>query len=50
MSFLFNQKFLHTYETLKNDLVIAMVIVSPNWKDLFELMCDASAFSIGLVL
>ncbi|GJT36166.1 reverse transcriptase domain-containing protein [Tanacetum coccineum] len=38
------------FESLKEKLTCAPVIVSPNWNLPFELMCDASEFAIGAVL
>nr|GEW76315.1 reverse transcriptase domain-containing protein [Tanacetum cinerariifolium] len=38
------------FETLKNKLTEAPILVDPNWKLPFELMCDASDFAIGAVL
>ncbi|GJR92555.1 reverse transcriptase domain-containing protein [Tanacetum coccineum] len=38
------------FESLKEKLTCALVIVSPNWNLPFELMCDASDFAVGVVL
>ncbi|GJU45318.1 reverse transcriptase domain-containing protein [Tanacetum coccineum] len=38
------------FESLKEKLTCAPVIVSPNWNLPFELMCDASDFAAGAVL
>ncbi|GKB90666.1 reverse transcriptase domain-containing protein [Tanacetum coccineum] len=38
------------FESLKEKLIYAPVIVSPNWNLLFELMCDASDFAVGAIL
>ncbi|GJU71118.1 reverse transcriptase domain-containing protein [Tanacetum coccineum] len=38
------------FESLKEKLTCAPVIVSPNWNLPFELMCDVSDFAIGAVL
>ncbi|GJZ39152.1 reverse transcriptase domain-containing protein, partial [Tanacetum coccineum] len=38
------------FESLKEKLTCAPVIVSPNWNLPFELMCDASDFAVGAVL
>ncbi|GJY47804.1 reverse transcriptase domain-containing protein [Tanacetum coccineum] len=38
------------FESLKEKLTCAYVIVSPNWNLPFELMCDASDFAVGAVL
>ena len=35
---------------LKDKLVLAPIVVAPDWPFPFELMCDASDFAIGAVL
>ncbi|GJZ15713.1 reverse transcriptase domain-containing protein [Tanacetum coccineum] len=46
----FNDKFRKAFESLKEKLTCAPVIVCPNWNLPFELMCDASDFAVGAVL
>ncbi|GJS47438.1 reverse transcriptase domain-containing protein [Tanacetum coccineum] len=48
--FEFNEECQKAFETLKEKLTCAPVIVSPNWNLLFELMCDASDFAVGAIL
>ncbi|GJS22751.1 reverse transcriptase domain-containing protein [Tanacetum coccineum] len=48
--FEFNGECQKAFESLKEKLTCAPVIVSPNWNLPFELMCDASYFTIGAVL
>ncbi|GKD18834.1 reverse transcriptase domain-containing protein [Tanacetum coccineum] len=48
--FEFDDECLKAFESLKEKLTCASVIVSPNWNLLFELMCDASDFAVGAVL
>ncbi|GKB52603.1 reverse transcriptase domain-containing protein [Tanacetum coccineum] len=38
------------FESLKEKLICAPMIVSPNWNLPFELVCDASDFAVGAVL
>ncbi|XP_070025500.1 uncharacterized protein [Nicotiana sylvestris] len=38
------------FEELKKRLVTVPIIVSPNWEQPFELMCDASDYAVGAVL
>ncbi|XP_070050819.1 uncharacterized protein [Nicotiana tomentosiformis] len=38
------------FEELKKRLITAPIIVSPNWEQPFELMCDASDYAIGAVM
>nr|XP_043612451.1 uncharacterized protein LOC122584311 [Erigeron canadensis] len=40
---------LKAFETLKEKLVEAPILQSPNWSMPFEIMCDASDFAIGAV-
>nr|GEZ39249.1 reverse transcriptase domain-containing protein [Tanacetum cinerariifolium] len=41
---------IQAFQTLKKKLTEAPILISPNWDLPFELMCDASDFSIGAVL
>ncbi|CAL0324442.1 unnamed protein product [Lupinus luteus] len=48
--FHFDTECANAFETLKNKLVTAPVIVAPDWHLDFELMCDASDYAVGAVL
>nr|GEY33183.1 reverse transcriptase domain-containing protein [Tanacetum cinerariifolium] len=48
--FEFNDECQKSFELLKEKLTCALVIVSPNWNLPFELMCNASDFTVGAVL
>ena len=48
--FVFDDKCLEAFNTLKAKLVSAPVITSPDWGQEFELMCDASDYVVGVVL
>ncbi|GJZ18130.1 reverse transcriptase domain-containing protein [Tanacetum coccineum] len=48
--FKFDDECRRAFESLKEKLTCAPVIVSPNWNLPFELLCDASDFAIGAVL
>ncbi|GJW39096.1 reverse transcriptase domain-containing protein [Tanacetum coccineum] len=48
--FEFNDECQKAFKLLKEKLTCAPVIVSPNWNLLFELMCNASDFVVGVVL
>ena len=37
------------FETLKEKLISALVIVAPDWGLPFELMCDVSDYAVGVV-
>ncbi|XP_071917204.1 uncharacterized protein [Coffea arabica] len=47
--FHFNDECLFAFNRLKNELVSAPIIASPDWSVSFELMCDASDFAVGAV-
>ncbi|GKD26218.1 reverse transcriptase domain-containing protein [Tanacetum coccineum] len=49
-SFEFDDECQKAFESLKEKLTCALMIVSPNWNLLFKLMCDASDFAVGAVL
>ncbi|GJR84240.1 reverse transcriptase domain-containing protein [Tanacetum coccineum] len=49
-SFEFDDECQKAFESLKEKLTCAPVIVSPNWNLLFEHMCDASDLAVGAVL
>ncbi|GJR15915.1 reverse transcriptase domain-containing protein [Tanacetum coccineum] len=46
----FNDECHKAFNSLKEKLTCAPVIVSPNWNLPFELICDASDFAVGAVL
>ncbi|XP_075099105.1 uncharacterized protein LOC142175985 [Nicotiana tabacum] len=41
---------LKAFETLKEKLSTALIVVSPDWNQTFEVMCDASDIAVGAVL
>nr|GEV44058.1 hypothetical protein [Tanacetum cinerariifolium] len=49
-SFFFSNECIEAFQTLKRKLTEAPILVAPDWDLPFELMCDASDFSIGVVL
>nr|GEZ09798.1 reverse transcriptase domain-containing protein [Tanacetum cinerariifolium] len=48
--FIFSPECVDAFRTLKTKLYEAPILIAPNWDMPFELMCDASDFSIGAVL
>nr|GEY95871.1 reverse transcriptase domain-containing protein [Tanacetum cinerariifolium] len=49
-SFIFSKECVDAFQTLKRKLTEAHILIAPDWDMPFELMCDASDFSIGAVL
>nr|GEV10496.1 reverse transcriptase domain-containing protein [Tanacetum cinerariifolium] len=48
--FHFSKECVEAFQTLKRKLTEAPILIAPYWDMPFELMCDASDFSIGAVL
>ncbi|XP_062088688.1 uncharacterized protein LOC133795248 [Humulus lupulus] len=46
----FNDDCLIAFKTLKEKLISAPIVCTPNWDLPFELMCDASDYAVGAVL
>src|SRR3954465_7926069 len=46
----FNEECLKAFESLKEKLISAPIVISLDWSLPFELMCDASNYTIGAVL
>ena len=49
-AFLFDSNCSAAFQILKEKLISAPVIVTPDWSQPFEVMCDASDFALGAVL
>nr|GEX83446.1 reverse transcriptase domain-containing protein [Tanacetum cinerariifolium] len=47
---IFSEDCIKAFQTLKQKLTEAPILIAPNWDLPFELMCDASDFAIGVVL
>ncbi|GJX50289.1 reverse transcriptase domain-containing protein [Tanacetum coccineum] len=47
--FIFSEECTKAFQTLKNKLTEAPILIAPNWDQPFELMCDASDYAIGVV-
>ena len=50
VSFVFLDECKQAFETLKNALVNAPIMVAPDWDFPFELMCDGSDYALGAIL
>nr|GEW35845.1 DNA-directed DNA polymerase [Tanacetum cinerariifolium] len=48
--FFFSKECVEAFQTLKRKLTEAPILIAPDWDLPFKLMCDASDFSIGVVL
>nr|GEW82427.1 reverse transcriptase domain-containing protein [Tanacetum cinerariifolium] len=48
--FIFSNQCIQAFRTLKEKLTEAPILVAPNWDQPFELMCDASDYTVGAVL
>ena len=49
-NFIINKEGKRTFVILKQALIDAPILQSPNWDLLFEIMCDASDYTVGEVL
>ena len=50
VSFHFDKSRYEAFDTLKQKLTSAPIIIAPNWTIDFEIMCDASDYAVGSVL
>ena len=50
VSFTFDAECMSSWEKLKRELTSALIIFAQDWSKPFEIMCDASDFTIGAVL
>jgi hypothetical protein len=50
VAFDFDEKCLVAFRTLKSALVSAPIFQPPDWSQPFEIMCDASDYTVGAVL
>ncbi|KAJ9567020.1 hypothetical protein OSB04_002986 [Centaurea solstitialis] len=48
--FIFDEKCISAFETLKRHLTNAPIMVPPDWDQPFEIICDASDYAVGAVL
>ncbi|TYK02154.1 Retrovirus-related Pol polyprotein from transposon 17.6 [Cucumis melo var. makuwa] len=46
----FDEKCNQTYQTLKDALTSAPILITPDWSQQFELMCDVSDVTVGAML
>nr|GFB72842.1 reverse transcriptase domain-containing protein [Tanacetum cinerariifolium] len=47
--FIFSNECIQAFRTLKDKLTEAPILIAPNWDQPFELMCDASDYTVGAV-
>ncbi|KAI5385622.1 hypothetical protein KIW84_072287 [Lathyrus oleraceus] len=48
--FIFDDNCLKAFQTLKQALISAPIMQTPDWNEPFEIMCDASDYAVGAVL
>ena len=48
--FKLDEECLAAFQTLKDKLISAPIMVAPNWSKEYELMCDASDYVVGAIL
>nr|GEU47434.1 reverse transcriptase domain-containing protein [Tanacetum cinerariifolium] len=48
--FIFSNGCIQAFRTLKDKLTKAPILITPDWDQPFELMCDASDFAVGSIL
>ncbi|RDY00259.1 Retrovirus-related Pol polyprotein from transposon opus, partial [Mucuna pruriens] len=48
--FVFNKEFIQAFEELKTRLTSTPILQAPNWELPFELMCDTSNSTLGVIL
>lgn len=48
--FIFEEKCLDSFNLLKHALISAPIMQPPNWSQPFEIMCDASDYTVGAIL
>lgn len=48
--FAFDNVYMEAFPCLKEKLISASIIIEPNWKFSFELMCDANGVGLDVVL
>lgn len=46
----FNESCQQAFESLRQALITASILVAPNWSRPFELMCDTSNYVVGAML
>lgn len=50
VKFKFNDACMDAFKSLKEKLVSPPIIISPNWSELLEVICDSSGMPLGVVL
>ncbi|XP_075504544.1 uncharacterized protein LOC142541982 [Primulina tabacum] len=49
-TFIFDDDCLQAFNRIKTALIFAPIMIVPDWKEPFELMCDASDYTVGAAL
>ena len=48
--FVFDESCLKVFQSIKEKLVFAPIVIVPNYSEPFEIMCDASDYAVGAIL
>ena len=46
----FDESCRYAFEEIKSILVSALIMLTPDWNNEFEIMCDASDYALGAIL
>ena len=49
-NFEFDESCRFAFEEVKSKLVLAPIMLTPNWSNEFEIMCDATDYAMGSIL
>ena len=49
-SFVFDESCLKAFQSIKEKLISAPIVIVPNWLESFKIMCDASDYTVGAIL
>ena len=50
VKFDFDESYRSAFEEIKSRLVLVPIMLTPDWNNEFEIMCDASDYAIGVIL
>ena len=50
VKFDFDESCKYAFEEIKSILISALIMLTPDWNNEFEIMCDASDYALGAIL